>query len=215
MKKVLSALMLVPIAISLCSCHRAEKSINIEETEIVTEAVTETETKAKVAIPLSKSYRILGTGYSIKTPGFKEYKKSSTEIFLDDGMYVTVTAVTGEKVKSLDEAFDISFKKFKSAIQEYSGVNDITISVDSEEKINGINTYKLEGTLNCNTEYSGIESTYEAFTKGYAFILNDIPCLVLSSVTDRMQSRDLVYDTRCVVDDMLKTLKEETKEMKK
>ena len=143
----------------------------------------------------------------VDVPSYKELEKGYTELFIiHDSRYVTVTADRrNNTAKSAKEAHDPAFSKFKLNMQNYEGgINGINITKDEETKINGIDMYLFEGTINYGTD-----TKFDGYAKGCAFVLDGIPCEIVGSVIDKSQSQALIDEISNIVDEMTQTVRSE------
>ena len=107
--------------------------------------------------------------------------------------------------KSAKEAHDPAFSKFKLNMQNYEGgINGINITKDEETKINGIDMYLFEGTINYGTD-----TKFDGYAKGCAFVLDGVPCEIVGSVIDKSQSQALIDEISNIVDEMTQTVRSE------
>ena len=150
-------------------------------------------------VPLKKIY--------VDVPNYQEIEEAYTELFIiHDSRYVTVTADRrNNTAKSAKEAHDPAFSKFKLNMQNYEGgINGINITKDEETKINGIDMYLFEGTINYGTD-----TKFDGYAKGCAFVLDGIPCEIVGSVIDKSQSQALIDEISNIVDEMTQTVRSE------
>lgn len=149
-------------------------------------------------VPMQKIY--------IDVPNYQEIEQGYTELFIiHDLKYVSVTADRRSSANSLLEAHEIAFNKFKANMQNYEGgINSINITKSEEIKVNGIDVYSFEGTINYGTD-----TKFDGYAKGYSFILDGVPCEIIGSVIDKKQDPSTIKEISSVVDEMIKTLRTE------
>ena len=155
---------------------------------------------------LSGTYNVPLKNIYVDVPNYQEIEHGYTELFIiHDLKYVSVTADRRSSANSLLEAHEIAFNKFKANMQNYEGgINSINITKSEEIKVNGIDVYSFEGTINYGTD-----TKFDGYAKGYSFILDGVPCEIIGSVIDKKQDPSTIKEISSVVDAMIKTLRTE------
>lgn len=149
-------------------------------------------------VPLQKIY--------IDVPNYQEIEVGYTELFIiHDSRYVSFTSAFDDKVNTSKESHEVSFNKLKANMKNYAGgINSINITKSEEIKVNGIDVYSFEGTINY-----GKDTKFDGYAKGYSFILDGVPCEIIGSVIDKKQDPSTIKEISSVVDEMIKTLRTE------
>lgn len=216
MKRILCAILAVLLLLSMTACgDKPSNDVDTPNTESSQTKNnepddTKVEDDKKDEVKFTNSYKVPGKKIVIDVPDYQEMEKGYTQLYILHGVkYVAVTADDSVTASSVKDAHDKAFAKFKENIQNYSYVNDITVTTDAEETINGISVYKYEGTLNCALDYSDRENSYDAYVIGYSFIMDGVPCTITGSVIDQSQSKDMIAEMKTTVEAMIKTLRSE------
>ena len=155
---------------------------------------------------LTRTYNVPLKNIYVDVPNYQEIEQGYTELFIiHDLKYVSVTADRRSSANSLLEAHEIAFNKFKANMQNYEGgINSINITKSEEIKVNGIDVYSFEGTINYGTD-----TKFDGYAKGYSFVLDGVPCEIIGSVIDKKQDPSTIKEISSVVDAMIKTLRTE------
>ena len=215
MKKFISIILTMILVFSLSSCKNDTETntgdtSGTNDTGLPVNVGNEDKKDSDNKDDISSSfvtYKVAGESIYIDVPNYQKINKGFTEIFILHGYkYVAVTAHVNERTSNIKEAHEIAFEKFKSNIQSNSRVNSINITKDSIEKINGIEVYKYEGTLNCEL---GFTKNYDVYCIGYSFIMDDIPCTLIGSIIDEEQKQEDIDEMRKMVEASIKTLRSE------
>lgn len=156
----------------------------------------DTQNNSSTNILSGGTYKVPGKNIYVDVPNWQKMEKGYTELFILHGIkYIAFTANRDGTTENIAAAHDSAFKYFKQSIQNYSYVNSLTVKKDSTQKINGIDVYKYEGTLNC-----GHDTIYDAYVIGFSFILDGVPCNITGSViaedgkTYTMNGKQLTVD---------------------
>lgn len=216
MKKLLCLVLALLLLLAMTACGNNSKNNdetpNTESSQTQNSSSNDTtdEPNKDEGIKFTNSYKVPGKKIVVDVPDYQEMEKGYTQLYILHGVkYVAVTADDSVTASSLKDAHDIAFAKFKENIQNYSYVNDLKITSDSEESIAGVTVYKYEGTLNCALDYSDRENSYDAYVIGYSFIMDNVPCTITGSVIDQEQSQDMIAEMKATVEAMIKTLRSE------
>lgn len=215
MKKFISIILAMMLIFSLSSCKNDTETntgdtSGTNDTGLPVNVGNEDKKDSDNKEDISSSfitYKVAGRNIYIDVPNYQKIERGFTEVFILNGYkYVAVTANKNEKASSLEKAHEIAFEKFKDMIQNDSRVQSINITKDSTEKINGIEVYKYEGTLNCEL---GFTKNYDVYCIGYSFIMDDTPCTLIGSVIDEEQKQEDIDEMRKMVEASIKTLRSE------
>ena len=109
------------------------------------------------------------------------------QFILNDLKYIAVTGCDLKTAADLEEAHQIATEKYINNIQNYSFVNELKIEFESTETVNGIEMYCFEGSAASAGSYTDREETYDAYIKGFTFILEGICHLASSTFFNRMR----------------------------
>lgn len=139
------------------------------------------------------------------TPMELTYAMMTTVYKVQGSKYVSITD-TDDKVNSLSEAYQKTFDVFKKNMYRYHPINSISITSEKTEKVNGLEVYRFEGTMNCRAP-NNTSVNYDAYVVGYSFILNDIPCSIIGSVQDVEQEQSMIKEMKATIDAMIKTVR--------
>lgn len=159
---------------------------------------------------LSYTFKVPGKSIFVDVPNYQEIDKGFTKLFILNGeRYIAITYDKNSSASSLEEAHNLAFGIFKDNIQNYSYVNSLTTTSESNETINGIQVYKYVGKLNCALDFSNRDNSYDAYAIGYSFIMDGIPCSIIGSVINQNQVDKDINEVTNIVEAMIKTLRSE------
>ena len=213
MKKFISIILAIVFILTLSSCksnsETKDNDTSIQnDTSLPVEVENNQEKSSEINdVNLDATYENPAKNIVIDVPNYQKISRGYTYVYILNGYkYVAVTANRDEQASSLENAHNIAFDLFKEEIQNDSLVQSINITKDSTEKINGIEVYKYEGTLNC---YLTDTKSYDAYCIGYSFIMDDTPCTLIGSVIDREQKQEDIDEMRKMVEASIKTLRSE------
>lgn len=212
MKKIFALVLAIILCFSLVACGGETKEPQNEnkDTSITESKNDETEStekeEQKNSVDLSLTYKVPMKNVYVDAPNYQEIEEGYTELFIvHESKYVAITSDRKSTATSVKDAHEIAFNKFKTNMQNYEGgVNSIVIEKEETKQINGIEVYCFEGKINY-----GKDNVYDGYAKGYAFIMDGVPCEIIGSVIDDGQSSALVNEISAVVDAMIKTAREE------
>ena len=215
MKKFISIILAMMLIFSLSSCKN-DTETNTGDTSgtndtglpvnVGNEEKNDSDNKEDISSSFT-SFKVPGRNIYIDVPNYQKINRGFTEVFILNGYkYIALTAHVNEQASSIEDAHEKAFEMFKDMIQNDSLVQSINITKDSIEKINGIEMYKYEGTLNC---YLTDTKSYDAYCIGYSFIMDDTPCTLIGSVIDREQKQEDIDEMRKMVEASIKTLRSE------
>lgn len=216
MKRLLCAVLAVLLLLSMTAC--GDKPSNDVDTPNTESSQTQNkepdntkvEDDKNDEVKFTNSYKVPGKKIVVDVPDYQEMERGYTQLYILHGVkYVAVTADDSVTASSIKDAHDKAFAKFKENIQNYSYVNDLKVTADAEETINGIQVYKYEGTLSCALDYANRDNSYDAYVIGYSFIMDGVPCTITGSVIDQAQSQDMIDEIKATVEAMIKTLRSE------
>lgn len=210
MKKIVVLMMALILCLSLVACGSKEKNkINESNSEPVS---TNEQVNNKDDNPssdfeeeLTLLYKVPMKNVFINAPNYQEIEEGYTELFIvHESKFVAITSDRKATANNSKDAHSIAFEKFKTNMQNYEGgVNGIAIKNEETIKINGIDVYSFEGTINYGTD-----NIYDGFVKGYSFVMDGIPVEILGSVIDKAQPQQLIDEISIVVEKMVKTARE-------
>ena len=212
MKKIFALILAIILCFSLAACGGETKEPQNEnnDTSITESKNDETENNEKEeqknSVDLSLTYKVPMKNVYVDAPNYQEIEEGYTELFIvHESKYVAITSDKKSTATSVKDAHEIAFNKFKTNMQNYEGgVNSIVIEKEETKQINGIEVYCFEGKINY-----GKDNVYDGYAKGYAFIMDGVPCEIIGSVIDDGQSSALINEISTVVDAMIKTAREE------
>lgn len=155
---------------------------------------------------LSGTYKVPLKNIVVDVPNYQEIEQAFTELFIvHDLKYVAFTSAKMSNANNTKEAHKVAFEELISNMQNYEGgINSINITKSEEIKVNGIDVYSFEGTINYGTD-----TKFDGYAKGYSFILDGVPCEIIGSVIDKKQDPSTIKEISSVVDAMIKTLRTE------
>ncbi len=212
MKKLLCLITVIFLLLSMTACGNSTQEENnnpsTDNSQSQTSNSEETNNEKdhdSNKITFTYSYKVPGKNIVIDVPNYQEIEKGFTQLYILHGeKYVAVTAAKNSTATELSAAHEDAFAKFKENIQNYSYVNSLNVTQDATEKINDIEVYKYEGTMNC-----GKDTIYDAYVIGYSFIMDGVPCTVTGSVINQEQPADMIAEMEATVEAMIKTLRSE------
>lgn len=155
---------------------------------------------------LSGTYKVPLKNIYVDVPNYQEIEQAFTELFIVHGSkYVAFTSAKMSTANNKKEAHKVAFEEFIPNMQNYEGgINSINITKSEEIKVNGIDVYSFEGTINYGTD-----TKFDGYAKGYSFVLDGVPCEIIGSVIDKKQDPSTIKEISSVVDAMIKTLRTE------
>lgn len=155
---------------------------------------------------LSGTYKVPLKNIYVDVPNYQEIEQAFTELFIvHDSKYVAFTSAKMSNANNTKEAHKVAFEELIPNMQNYEGgINSINITKSEEIKVNGIDVYSFEGTINYGTD-----TKFDGYAKGYSFILDGVPCEIIGSVIDKKQDPSTIKEISSVVDAMIKTLRTE------
>ena len=155
---------------------------------------------------LSGTYKVPLKNIYVDVPNYQEIEQAFTELFIvHDSKYVAFTSAKMSNANNTKEAHKVAFEELIPNMQNYEGgINNINITKSEEIKVNGIDVYSFEGTINYGTD-----TKFDGYAKGYSFILDGVPCEIIGSVIDKKQDPSTIKEISSVVDAMIKTLRTE------
>lgn len=201
MKKTIALFFILVICFSLVGCgNEINKSEDKSNGAVVENNNNENEVPSK---SLGTTYQIRYTDYQIDAPEYREIGIGYTELFINGVKYVAVTNNKDEVAVNPKEAHEIAFAKMKISLDNYEGgINSLTITKDEMINVNGLEVYSYEGTVNYGTSRK-----YDAFAKGYAFIIDGIPHEIFASVHEPEQRSEDIKEVSDYLDEMIKTVR--------
>ena len=141
----------------------------------------------------------------INVPNYQPIEEGYTQMFvMHQSRYVAFTSVVKGKYITLEDAHKAAIDKLIQNIDTYCSPQKLNITTSEKVTINGIEMLRYEGTMAC-----GIDTPYEAYTVGYTFIMDGIPCNLTGSVIDYEQSEELKKEIKDNVEASIKTLRTE------
>lgn len=206
MKKILLSLLCGTMVLSMTTgCGSEPTNTGNQETNNNNQTEENIKQEESVSVDLPLTHKVSGKNIYVDAPNWQEIDKGFTKLYILHGeKYVAITAEKNNTATDLTKAHDYAFEKFKQNIQNYSYVNSLNVTKDSEETINGIEVYKYEGTLNC-----GKDTVYNAYVIGYSFIMDGVPCTITGSVINQEQKDEMIKEVKSTVESMIKTLRSE------
>lgn len=211
MKKIFAFMLAMFLCFTLVACggESKEPQNKNDDTTIVeskNEQIESTDKKeVKDSVDLSLTYKVPMKNVYVDAPNYQEIEEGYTELFIvHESKYVAITSYRKSTATSVKDAHEIAFNMFKTNMQNYEGgINSISIEKEETKQINGIDVYCFEGKINY-----GRDNVYDGYAKGYAFIMDGVPCEIIGSVIDDSQSNNLINEISTVVDAMIKTARE-------
>ena len=211
MKKIVIFILVTVVSVLLVACGKVSETSQSNKDEISSTEKENEETelnldqeKNNVSLPIT--YKVPRKNIYINAPNYQEIEQGYTELFIvHESKYVAITSDKKSTATTVKDAHDIAFAKFKTNMQNYEGgVNSISIEKEETKQINGIEVYCFEGKINY-----GRQNIYDGYAKGYAFIMDGVPCEIIGAVIDEDQSSALIYEIADVVDAIVMSVREE------
>ena len=155
---------------------------------------------------LSVTYKVPMEDIYVDAPNWQEIEEGYTELFIiHDSKFVAFTGARKDEAGNAKEAHEKAFAKLMQNMENYEGgINSINITKEETTTINGLEVYSFEGMINY-----GRDAFFDGYAKGYAFIINGIPCEIIGSVMDEAQGEDLINEVSEVVDQMMNSVRSE------
>ena len=140
----------------------------------------------------------------IRVPNYHPIENGYNYLLSDnDDIIIAIASLLLEKGTTLEQAYKDIVDNYILEMDNYAKIDKLTIEKDENVTINGIDTYKFEGKLNCHGE----TGNYDLYTIGYTFIMDGIPCCVQGTVYNKKQPEEMINTTRDTVNAMIKTLR--------
>ena len=212
MKKFLLTLLCGTMILGMATGCGSEPTNN-ENNETNNNNSTEENTKQEESssVNLTYTHKVPGENIYIDVPNWDPMeltKQMMTTVYKIQGSkYVAITDI-GETVNTLSEAYQKTFDVFKANMYRYHPVNSISITSEKTKKVNGMEVYRFEGTMNCRKP-DDTSANYDAYVVGYSFILNGVPCSIIGSVQDVAQEQSMIKEMKATVESMIKTVRTE------
>lgn len=208
-KKILLGLMCGVLIVGLatgCGNSKNHDDVDTNNSTENKEQVKDNANNNTYSSLLSGTYKVPMQKIYIDVPNYQEIEVGYTELFIiHDSRYVSLTTAYDDKANTAKESHEVSFKKLKANMRNYAGgINNINITKSEEIKVNGIDVYSFEGTINY-----GRDTKFDGYAKGYSFVLDGVPCEIIGSVIDKKQDSSTIKEISSVVDAMIKTLRTE------
>lgn len=163
------------------------------------------------SVDLSYTHKVPGKQIYVDVPNWDSMeltKQMMTTVYKIQGSkYVAITDID-KQVDSLSEAYQATFDVFKTNMYRYHPINSISITSEKTEKVNDLEVYRFEGTMNCRKP-DNTSSNYDAYVVGYSFIINGVPCSIIGSVQDVKQEQSMIKEMKTTIDNMMKTVRSE------
>ena len=161
------------------------------------------------SVDLSYTHKVSSKQIYVDVPNWDSMeltKQMMTTVYKIQGSkYVAITDID-KQVNSLSEAYQATFDVFKANMYRYHPINSISITSEKTEKINGLEVYRFEGTMNCRKP-DDTSSNYDAYVVGYSFVINGVPCSIIGSVQDVKQEQSMIKEMKATVEAMIKTVR--------
>ncbi len=210
MKRLLGFLLCFVLILSLCACSdtndetpptdNSANTISTDNKQETQDTTSDTSSDNKL---LSGTYKVPLQKIYIDTPDFNLIEEGYTRIFFDSGKkYVTFTCLYDDSCDSLTDAHNKTIDKFMQNVGDHHHVNAMGALNGSNVTINGIETYKYEGSIN-----AGTNPVYDAYVYGYSFVYNGFPCSIVGVVMDEAQPDAEKQLVKQIVDEMMKTVR--------
>jgi len=134
---------------------------------------------------------------------YSDIEKGYTQIYKNrEKKYVTFNCFIDDVASTAEEAFDVSYPKFKTNVSSWHRINTETFNKKEMVTINGISALKVTGTV----EY-GMKTQYNCYFYGYAFIFEGKPCSIMGVVMDKEQPQEEIDELTEIVDGMMKSVR--------
>ena len=219
MKRLISVLMAIMLLCSLCACDKpqtAQQPGQAAQTPEPRTEVQQPEPEPEQTAPspaqqgderLAETYKIPLQEIYIDVPGapYHRVEHGLTDLYSVSDQYgvgITQIDITSDGT-SLVDACESCIEKYSSNLEGKITVIGINISERNAVTINGIDCIQYTGTY--TYEYG--DATGEAFTKGYAFILDGVSISIEGTVFDYDQPQDEIDEIRSIVDAMIHTVR--------
>lgn len=152
---------------------------------------------------LTGTYKVARKDIYVDIPNYNMIEEGYTRIFLDGSTkYVTFTCVKSETAESIEDAHSKAFDRFKSGVDSHHHINDGESLQTVNVTVNSITAIQYEGTVS-----AGNNPVYDAYTYGYSFVFEGLPCAIIGVVHDEDQPEDEKQLLKEIVDEMMKTVR--------
>lgn len=208
MKRLLGNILIISMILTLSACESTKETVkptNNQEANIQDQKNTDLEEETNQSL-LPYTYRVPLEDIYIDVPNYQEIAQGYTQVYIvHDTKYVTITTAFDSKATNEKDAYFQAFKYFLINMQNYEGgPNAFNIITDKTMTFNGIDVYYFEGTISY-----GEKNPYDGYGVGYSFIMDDIPCAIIGSVTDKEQPEELKKEIKEIVDAMMQSVRSE------
>lgn len=219
MKKICIVLICITLLGGIIGCGKksddkpidnSEQPMNTEKTavdEAISDEKADEEYTACLNVPFKKVYINYKKGRRYST-------SSSTAVFATSGKYILDFAYEYEEVFEGDykDVFDylndgrvlkaVNHYSTEVNFEDYESVYYINKLSEEDVNINGIDMQRIKGEV---VSDEGIVCD----VYGYAFVLNDVPCMLLGLILTENPEQDLVESLNEEVEIMIKTARTE------
>lgn len=208
MKRLIENILIISMILTLGACGSTKettKLTNNQEANIQDQQNTDLEEKTNQSL-LPYTYQVPLKDIYVDVPNYQEIEGGYTRIFIvHEKKYATFTSAFNYSATDAKDAYSKAFDAFCISMQNYEGgPNSFHIKADKMMTINGIDVYYFEGTINY-----GEENLYDGYGVGYSFIMDDIPCAIIGSVTDKEQPEELKKEIKEIVAAMMQSVRSE------
>ncbi len=209
MKKIFAFFLVLTVLFGTVSCAKEQESgMNAEVKTLsqVTTTLWEKETKHENSEILPYTFRVPLEDIYIDIPAYQQSEKGHTELLAVHGShYIAITEEIETAATNAQEVHEKMFEKFKTNMQMYEGgTNFLNITSEENIKINNIEVYCFEGTLNC-----GYISPKDFYAKGYAFVFEGTAIEIIGCVVDDNQPQSDIDTVENLLEEMVRSVRKE------
>ena len=216
MKRILiiaMTLLITALCITACSGGGTEENIKEPSEEVIQPVKKEEEKEPETVVEEEKNellpytYKVPYDGYKVYVdiPEYPQVASGYTRIYPDGlNKFVSFAVFTDGEASDAKSAFDLIYKDFKPAVDDYIFIDAENITETENLEVNGIPVYRFKGTVT-----AGTFRVCEHYIYGYSFVFDNLPCAIIGIVTDKDQPQEEIDSVTEIVDEMIKTVRGE------
>lgn len=177
----------------------------VKESEQSNPPSSDTNSQTNNETVLEETYRVAITNTYVNVPNYHKMEMGLTEGFMDG-----TTKFFAISCSPFDKASDDVKEEYNKRITDY--IADVhnhrlvkALGEHTEEiiNINGIETYKVEGKMNC-----GSNPKYDAYFVSYTFIMDNVSFMISGLVYDESQPEKEIKQVKEITEAMMRSVRD-------